>query len=230
MRWAVVIGSALVGLIIFLYLAVLIGGSVSGTEFSPHTFCRRHFYYFRLPIVQLQVTRTQVNSTAGILACSTSITSHMPGAVPQNVRWDLIQYSVSSRPFPEGDAAILMKYLDARESDGSYFWENWTNDNASLAKVLWPTIQQLAIHECYFAIPEIMEHALTKPTATDLSNLITKVSHQSAAIRAQAFVAEGEPRAASALLDWAISLGPSGVLSELKSQIPIEVADTPSDK
>ncbi len=229
LRWWIVIGSTVVGLVIFSFLAVMIGGLVSGSEFSPQTFCRRTFYYSRLPVFRLQLGRTEVNSLTGNLACSTLITSNITGAIPGKIRWDLIDYSVSGRPTAEGDAAILMKYLEARDYDGNSIWETWTKDNSALAKILWPVIQQLAIHRCYFAIPEIMQFARTKPTTSELSSLIAKVSQESAAIRAQAFLDANDPQSAQALLDWAISLKPSEALSELRARIPSQPSNEASE-
>ena len=229
MRWWIVIGSTVVGLVIFSFLAVIIGGLVSGSEFSPQTFCRRSFYYSRLPVYRLQLGRTEVNSLTGNLACSTLITSNITGAIPGKTRWDLIEYSVSGQPTAEGDAAILMKYLDAQDDEGNAIWETWTKDNSALAKILWPVVQQLAIHRCYFAIPEIMQFARTKPTTSELSSLIAKVSQESAAVRAQAFLDADDPQSAQALVDWAISLKPSDALSELRARIPPQPSNEASE-
>jgi hypothetical protein len=210
--WAI---GSLVVLAVLFFVGVLIGGSVSGSEFSPQTFSIRYFNYARVPILNWQVSKTSVDSVQGSLACSVNITRNIPGAIQGTPRWDLIQYSVSGREFPPGDAAILIEYLKASDANGLAVWDLWTIDHPNLAAVLWPVVQQLAIHQCYFAIPDIMQYALTKPSVDELKEHIKQVCQTNAEVRARKFIAESKSSEARALIAWALTLGPSPKLDSL---------------
>ena len=58
-----------------------------------------------------------------------------------------------------GDADILVRYLEAQDAEDYYVWVKWSEKNANLAKAFWPAVSRLAQEEQYVFIPDLFELA-----------------------------------------------------------------------
>ncbi len=52
--------------------------------------------------------------------------------------------------------------------------ETWSKDHPQLAAELWPRVQTLALLQTYYAIPELIEFALTDPSGSDFIQFADK--------------------------------------------------------
>ena len=150
------------GLLFFVIMGTGMFGRVRGEEFAPYELTRRSFYYYELPLLRIQVwpiTRSDRTS---------SLERHLAAKgfkkKPKATRWDLVNfetsYTLSARgPGREADAAILCKYLDAENEDGSSYWLNWTKKNPEAAKVLWAHVLHLARRKMYMLTPDAFDAA-----------------------------------------------------------------------
>jgi hypothetical protein len=140
------------------YFATVTFGAVHGTEFSPDSFDRREFSYFQIPLIRLQITGEKLKNTSG--ATETFLTSKnlVQVAPAPNQRWHLVR-SGRGAVVRTGDAGILMKYLDAKNSDDDHRWVKWSEDHPRLAVVLWSAVQKLAQQKLYVRVPELFELA-----------------------------------------------------------------------
>jgi hypothetical protein len=163
-RWLVrTIGSLVAVLLIggFLFAVTVTFGAIHGTEFCPQTFERRQYVYYELPVVHLQVRgerhESVVSATETYLAANKLITPPADGQED----WHLVVKFRGANETGRGDADILMKYLDAKDSDDYHRWVAWSEQHADQAKVFWPAIQELALHELYVFTPEAFDLART---------------------------------------------------------------------
>ncbi len=162
---------ACVGVVLF--LATFQYGLVSGEEFAPDTFERRSYWYYELPLVQLKLTpvfrSVQQNQLEAALVNDKYITQQPP---PK--RWDLVAAQRGGGLWRKGDAQILCHYLDAWDPNPkknmTSFWETWTSDHPTLAKVLWPEVVTLARRDLYYLIPSLFERALAHEKPQSLQN------------------------------------------------------------
>lgn len=160
-----------VGLLLIITLATLVGGKVTGKEFSPTHFQTRSFSFREIPIIRLQVTPITRSSLSSNLTNylrsqnMLTIPSHPP------TDWDLstIRRGVSKPVL--GDAEILTSYLELSSGKGSV-WEQWSRDNPQKAKVFWPVIQRLAERELYLMLPELFALADQSSDAATLQSAL----------------------------------------------------------
>jgi len=156
--WTVLVSLAAVLLVFMLTVTM---GAVHGVEFSPLLFERRSYSFYELPLVGIQVTATRHEdlSTAVESFITTSKYVTPPPAGSKEI-WHIVVGSNGPRLQRKGDASILMQYFDARDSKTTHRWVKWSEDHPQLAKVFWPSVQQLAKHELYVFVPELFD--LTK--------------------------------------------------------------------
>jgi hypothetical protein len=67
----------------------------------------------------------------------------------------------------ECDARFLLDYLDLPGTESNSYWEQWNDKHPQLAKIFWPVIADLARHEMYLAIPDIMRMAMAVDAEAD---------------------------------------------------------------
>ncbi len=155
--WSVL---AILGTVLLAIILTLTFGEVHGTEFCPQTFERRSYSYYELPVVQIQV-RGEVHEdlTGDTEKC---VTSHKFIVPPTTAKkdWHVLVGSRGTRQRRPGDAGILLQYLDASESGSTKRWVIWSEKNEELAKVFWPAVQELALHDLYVFMPDLFD--LTK--------------------------------------------------------------------
>jgi hypothetical protein len=176
-KWLPLVGWSVLGVLamtLLVFIATVTFGAVHGTEFCPQTFERRSYSYYELPIIRIQVTGERHDDLTGETeACVTTNKFVMPAAGGKQ-DWHVLVGSRGTRLRRPGDAGILVQYLDATESDNSHRWVQWSNKNKQLAKLLWPAVQQLAIHELYVYIPDLFD--LTK-TIDDPAKFKKELDH-----------------------------------------------------
>ena len=99
-------------------LASFLFGGVSGEEFNPHTFQRRHFYFYEIPWLRWQVyplVRSSASTAMDEFVESKFIT--VTGTPPDD--WHLFSFQRSALASPPFDAALLKTYLDTRDAHSS---------------------------------------------------------------------------------------------------------------
>jgi hypothetical protein len=134
-------------------------GMIHGDEFSPDTFKRRTYTYYRIPLVHWQVTGIDYTDTTGSLEQHLKANKLVPISKPAKPTWHTIQASAGVRQLPVGDAAILYRYLDAATAPGGKEWLDWTTSQPKAAAVMWPVVAQLARDQLYLYLPELLELA-----------------------------------------------------------------------
>ena len=203
------------------FLGVMMTGHVHGTEFSPQTFAQRAFWYYRLPFVHIRVTGTYYDSVTGTMVAEADVAGNLTtGATAAGpIRWDLCDYRIGGNSQVPGEALILLQALSEKTREQENFWNEWTKENSALAKELWPAVQQLAIHECYFAIPELLEVAATKPTISELQSAVAEISQIAANDRARQLLERREDSRAFEIVRWGLGFGSHDQLDELRSKL-----------
>ncbi len=199
--------------LIFLAIFVAVFGNVAGEEFSPQSFSIRKFSYQRLPFARVRISSTKLDSPIGTLICPTDISKHLTAGIgtPSAMRWDLSEHSIGSQPI-DGEATILVKFL--RDP----FWDTWSVGNPKKAQVLWPAIQDLAIHHCYFAVPTALFAAENAETPGDLKKELDRITLEAAEKTATHFYHIGRKTEGSEIASWGLSFGNSALLQPLASE------------
>jgi hypothetical protein len=151
-----------IGLIVF-----ATRGYVSGSEFSPDDFTRRHFSYQQLPWLNWTISGIEYNDVTPELEQSLMKNGLIERRVPptgQSKTWHL--FWDARVPDSHGcDARFLTSYLDFSDWDATTatskpYWLTWNEAHPDSAKVFWPTIADLARNEMYLVIPTIMRFAM----------------------------------------------------------------------
>ncbi len=157
-RWLLWV-TALLGVLAIVYLTTHFLGHVHGEEFSPTTFERRSFAYYQIPLLRIQVTpvvrQVTTNDLESIVRQEILVSQTSKGAP----RWDLVRAHQAGRQVFAGDAHILCTYLDTRTSTGGLIWQQWTEENGELARILWAEVQELAEYGLYLLVPDLFELA-----------------------------------------------------------------------
>src|SRR5262245_52966935 len=169
-RWAPIAGWTFVGLLgltLLVFVTTVLFGAVHGLEFCPQTFERRSYSYYELPIVRIQVTGERSEDLTGPTEQYVAL-KHITAAPSDKKDWHVLVGSRGTRLRRPGDAGILLQYLDATESDNAHRWVQWSNKNKPLAQLLWPAVQQLAVHNLYICVPDLFELAKTIDDAVKL--------------------------------------------------------------
>lgn len=169
------IATVVIGLAMF--LIVRIQGYVSGEEFSPVDFQQRHFSFYEIPLIHVQITPIRrvgtTTSTARYLRRNSLLTTPPPTAAT----WHLVKISrriVRSTP---GDAELLTDQLTFRR-DGDPHWKRWSQEHPDQARIFWPVIQRLANRELYILMPELFERAQRSTSADSLQASIDEFLRQ----------------------------------------------------
>ncbi len=164
--------------VLFFAFFIVVFGSVEGVEFSPTHFETRNFSVYEIPVLKIQVTpihreaASQSNTVRYLYAQSYL---RKPAGSPTD--WHLVQLSRSGLGAYEADAKLLTKHLELsiwNSSTGGPHWEEWSKQNAALAKVLWPVIQRLALRELYILMPPIFELAVNADSDVELDRQISQ--------------------------------------------------------
>jgi hypothetical protein len=156
--WVVLTAASLV---LFVLLLTITLGAVHGTEFSPQTFERRSYSRYELPLIGVQVKPEQREDLTTVAETFLTTNKYItPPPKGTKEIWHVVVGSHGTRRLRRGDANILMQYLDAQDGKTTHRWVKWSEDHPQLAKVFWPAVQKLAIHDLYVFLPDLFE--LTK--------------------------------------------------------------------
>jgi hypothetical protein len=176
---------------------------VTGTEFSPQTFFKREFTYYRVPVFKFPLSATYIET--GTLACPTDISKYLKSGASSlgPVRWDLADSTFGTSPNDPGEASILLEYLELQDVQRASYWGDWSTKHADRAAVLWPLVQQFAIHRCYFAIPELMQAAEAADSLEAFQGEAARIVHRAASRKARYWIAQGDKATAMSIVTWA---------------------------
>ncbi len=157
------------GVLLFLgMLLFVIFGRISGIEFSPQTLEYRYFRFYEIPLLRMQVSsvRYEVRDMPTIGALMSE--SYFPKPIAGVEDWDLV-YGKRGFGKYEGDANILVDYLEATDHQGNSVWEIWSEDNPPLAAVFWPVVIDAVRKEEYTKMPDLFEKARQATTPEELA-------------------------------------------------------------
>lgn len=157
-----------VGLLVAAFFGglIMIFGRVSGEEFAPSEFKRRTFSYYEIPIVGIQVWPVKRFDVTGDVETDLVTNKIITPKTPKDPRWDLVLGYRGSTQVADGDANILVRYLDRLDGKGGRTWQTWTTDKPKLAKIFWPAIAKLAEEELYLFMPDLFEMAAAASDVT----------------------------------------------------------------
>lgn len=172
-RWGIVL-LGLAGLSIIALFSIQVFGRVYGLEFSPHTFQRRYFHYYELPLLQIQITPIHRSDWTKSLELQLVSDGLVGSDNSPELRWDLDWAQPGARSLVLGDANILCEYLDSRDANGRLRWQEWTDRNPELAKSLWATVERLAIEKLYLLVPDVFALADRAADAAEFQQAIAE--------------------------------------------------------
>jgi tetratricopeptide (TPR) repeat protein len=161
-RWTarILIGlGTLLGAALLLAVSTLLFGLVSGSEFCPHTFKRRSFVYYEIPVLRIQAWPIRRDDATGSLERHLTTKRFLVQDKSVQPRWDLVQCIQAPTHVMNGDASILCNYLDANDAAGKLYWRDWTEKNQDRAKILWPAVADAARQQAYPLVPKLMRSA-----------------------------------------------------------------------
>ena len=162
-----ILGIGLVALVILpialLYFST--AGLVYGEEFSPDDFRRRSFSYNVVPWFNYTLQGIDYEDVTPVLEqtlVADGLIKPSKNVKTKSQIWHLVSDSQSQIDrSSDFDARILCRYLDMTEPEGENIWVVWNADHPKLSKVFWPTVSELARHQIYWAIPDVMRRALS---------------------------------------------------------------------
>jgi hypothetical protein len=155
---------AVLGTILFVFVVTVIFGGVHGLEFCPQTFERRSYSYYELPLLRIQITGERHEDLTGDTEQYVRSQKYFT-PITGKKDWHVLVGSQGTRLRRPGDAGILMQYLDAEQPGNSRRWVQWSEKNETLAEIIWPAAQQLALSDAYVFIPDLFD--LTKTLDCD---------------------------------------------------------------
>ena len=139
------------GILVLVLFVMLAFGQIYGLEFSPLTFRRRSYMFFRVPVLGVQVTPVWRDDGTGELERYLKRQNLLPHSQPPD-RWDVV-WVTQPGGRREGDATILIRYLDMAAPEQDQHWYSWSQQHPQLAQVLWPIVQETALLRAYVLIP-----------------------------------------------------------------------------
>lgn len=144
-------------LLIMLSMVVVVFGNVSGIEISKQDLTIREFNFRHIPGLRWQIGAVYhdfPNSAATDVAIATHLKPLRPG---EKAEWDLVQFEEFGSDAVQGDAAILYEILGQTDETLNFYWVLWSKEHPTRAAELWPSVQDLAKMDLYWAIPPLME-------------------------------------------------------------------------
>lgn len=211
------IGLIAIAVVALLGLIYISSRNYEGVEFSPYSFQTRSFNY-RLSIFSGFSQGTMIVEPSAAF-CSTDVTKYLSNSTQSPValsRWDLVNSgSLTIDGTFRGEASVLVEALQMFDSKANdTVWGKWSFDNPKLAAVLWPSIQELAIHNIYFVIPELLMQIPDLKTTERLDQEIAKFSVSGALIQSERLVAMNRSVEAKSVIEWGLSISQRRVLWE----------------
>ena len=204
------LGVALSALVLF-YLTMQFGG-VQGVELNPHSFARRSYSLYEIPLIRIQVRGIRREDLNGDVAEFLAGKGYIVAAKNAPDVWHIISGSRGAKAPRVGDADILSRYLDAADADEKRVWIEWSGKHPELAKVFWPAVATLAQEELYIHIPPLFDHAQRAEDAQEFQKQVNaEVAARLLELAGEMSAAE-EHKDALRVLDKAARLEPDNVL------------------
>ena len=180
------------GGLMFLFSTALI----QGTEFSPNNFQTRTFSYSRVPGTKIVLTKTALGPAVSVT--QTDVLKHLKTISGAPV-WHVTTLAGRSETHPSSTLVEALKQTNADRAD---YWGAWSNANPSLATVLWPFVQQLALKEFYFPIPDLLEAAEDAKNPNDFEETLFEITAQAAITQCLDWKKTGDETAVNELINW----------------------------
>jgi hypothetical protein len=158
-RTIVVTIAGTAGLLFLGFLAIMIFGNVLGTEFCPHTFERRGFAFLEIPFTGIQISSIDRRTDSGLVELHIIKQGYLVPDHTEPKTWHLLSLTRFRGTYTEGDAELLMKYLDAQNDKDEHAWLKWSETHPKLAKILWPAVAKAAQGDDYLVVPDLFSHA-----------------------------------------------------------------------
>jgi len=189
-------------------------GAVEGVEFCPQTFERRSYSFYEVPVLGIMLTAKVYDDLTSV--AETTLTSQKFVTPPAGGRqdWHLVVGSRGTKLLRKGDASVLVGYLDMKDGQNHHRWIKWSEDHTQLAKILWPAVQRLAIHQLYVFVPELFELAKNNDDPVQFQQQLDREVAQRLLFLARRLQDRSDHTRAIELLDEAIPLDPEN--KELK--------------
>lgn len=145
-----------------------------GTEFCPYTFERRGYAFREIPFTGYQISTIDRRTDIGIVELHIIKMGYI---VPDATKttpgdWHLLSLIRFRGTYAEGDAKLLMSYLDAQDNHGEWAWLKWSEDHPKLAKILWPAVATAAKDYNYLIIPDLFSHARSTNNPVELQKQV----------------------------------------------------------
>ena len=190
-------------------LILLIFGRCSGEEFSSADFTRRTFYYFRIPVVKLQVTPLVRHDKSSVLVDHLHRHQLIPKGLKKN--WKLASHRVGSGHPYEADELILTRYLEQRNNGYNLRWLNWSQNNPRLARAFWPILWRVANEDLYVLVPELFQLSRYTPDPVTLDTRMRALIVKDGARIAAGEYQLGNYQRAAQVSAFVIATVPSGL-------------------
>ncbi len=216
-----VFGFVVVAGIGFLYWQATI--TVVGSEFSPYSFSVRDFRYVQ--------NWHNVPDTPWTV-CDAEITKHLSNSTsaPGTDRWDAIRFNKGFQLDQSiGEAALLVDRIDKRNEKGED-WEEWSKTHAKRASVLWPAVQEFAIHRAYFAIPDLLDQAKVAGSDKEFDAQLKTIAVQAAVDQAYRLLGEEKFEEAWKVLKWGRKYGESSELEAIEDRLELKTSSDESKR
>jgi len=175
--------------------------SISGQEFCPQLFQKRDFSYWRLPGTKIRIGRTTL--FPAVSPCSKFILQTLASGATTDWHVATLRYGTVSR---ELGAKILIDYLEAKDADGANAWDAWSFKNPQQAAVLWPIVQQVAIHEMYHCVPELLRSAKSEIDVNEFDKSLRMVCLVAAQTKLKALRESKDSDREKILSRWVLEL------------------------
>lgn len=134
------------------YFAISIG--IHGEEFCPQLFQKRDFSYSRIPGTNFRISSTTL--TPAVSPSSKAVLQHLPTNSQTDWQVSSVQQGSFSKEF---GPKILIDHLRANNADGLNLWDAWSFHNPKHAALLWPLVQQVALKDMYFCVPDLLQNS-----------------------------------------------------------------------
>ena len=193
--------------------------SLSGREFSPDLFQQREFRFLTIPGTRIRLTATSLGTSSS--PCTKHILNNLRKS-NQPVEWQVLEANRGGTTEKRGPD-ILYDYLTFKNADGQNYWDEWSFRNPNLAAVLWPVVQQAAIRDLYFCVPELMRTAESVAGPAELNRQLKRVCLEAALKRSSHLSESGSSSSLAPVKVWATEfagdLNDDVVIKELISKL-----------
>ncbi len=175
--WLIAIG--VVGFVLLTALPYFVSGMIiHGEEFCPQLFQKREFTYWRIPGTKVRVSQTTL--TPGISPSSKDILQHLPASSQTDWHLSSAHQGLYSKEF---GPKILIDFLQCNNADGVNHWDAWSFRNPTKAKILWPIVQQVALKEMYFCIPDLLGNSDATSDLNEFDKNLRKICLRAAKVK-----------------------------------------------